>query len=228
MPAAAADRLRRTTGISLVSEVRAGQWGLDGSTKTLLAVDPATVTRMHDVDPGATDAVRRLGPRGVLVRDTVAEHRGWRVGTEVPMTFARTGTRPMRIEATFSTTAVRTDYVISLSAFEANYAQQQDLEVDVLLAPGTTPAAGRAAIRRALADFPVVKVMDRAQALRAQQEQVDRLLVPVTALLALSVAIALLGIANTLTLSVQERGRTSCGPSGWPVASCARWCGPRR
>jgi putative ABC transport system permease protein len=49
--------------------------------------------------------------------------------------------------------------------------------------------------------------MDHGEVLAAQEEQVDRLLVPVTALLALSVIIALLGIANTLALSIYERTR---------------------
>src|SRR5215207_6043688 len=49
--------------------------------------------------------------------------------------------------------------------------------------------------------------MDHKQVLAAQEEQVNRLLVPVTALLALSVIIALLGIANTLALSIFERTR---------------------
>jgi putative ABC transport system permease protein len=102
---------------------------------------------------------------------------------------------------------VRTDYVITLGAYAANYSQRLALEVDVALAPGVAPPAGRAAVEAALADLPVVKVMDRAQVLDAQEEQVNRLLVPVTALLALSVLIALLGIANTLALSIHERTR---------------------
>jgi putative ABC transport system permease protein len=77
----------------------------------------------------------------------------------------------------------------------------------VALAAGVSAADGRAAIEQALADYPVVKVMDHEEVLAAQGEQVDRLLVPVTALLALSVLIALLGIANTLALSIHERTR---------------------
>jgi len=162
---------------------------------------------MHDVDAGSAAAVRNLDDTGVLVRDTTAERYGWRVGDDVSMTFARTGTRKMRLRGTFSTPAVRTDFVISLGAYRANFAQQMDLEVDVALAPGVTPIQGRAGIHKVVADFPVVQILDRAQVLATQDAQVDRLLVPVTALLGLSVAIALLGIANTLGLSIHERTR---------------------
>ncbi|HEX3623766.1 MAG TPA: ABC transporter permease [Acidimicrobiales bacterium] len=207
VPPVVIDRLRTTAGVAGVSEILGGQWGLDGSPQTLLAVDPATVTTMHEVDARSAQAVHRLDDAGVLVRDTTAERYGWKVGDSVPMTFARTGVKRMAIEGTFSSNAVRTDYVISLGAYAANYAQQLALEVDVALAPGLTPATGRAPVEAALADYPVVKVMDRAQVLAAQRQQVDRLLVPVTALLALSVVIALLGIANTLALSIHERTR---------------------
>jgi putative ABC transport system permease protein len=207
VPPVVIDRLRETPAVATVSEIKGGQWGLDGRNQTLLAVDPTTVTTMHEVDAASAAAVRRLDDSGVLVRDTVAERYGWVVGDKVPMTFARTGTRDMKLQGVFSSTAVRTDFVITLGAYKANYAQHFSLEVDVALAAGVTPAAGRAALEEALVDFPVVKIMDHAEVLAAADEQVDRILVPVTALLALSVLIALLGIANTLALSIFERTR---------------------
>lgn len=207
VPPVVVDRLREMPALTTVSEIKGGQWGLDGRTQTLLAVDPPTVTKMHEVDAASASAVRRLDDSGVLVRDTVAERYGWVVGEQVPMTFAKTGTRQMTLQGVFSSTAVRTDFVITLGAYKANYAQQFSLEVDVALAAGVSPEAGRAAIEEALVDYPVVKVMDHAEVLAAADEQVNRLLVPVTALLALSVLIALLGIANTLALSISERTR---------------------
>jgi putative ABC transport system permease protein len=207
VPPVVVDRLRDAPGVAAVSEILGGQWGLEGRGQTLVAVDPASVTTMHAVDARSAAALARLGDDSVLVRDTTAERYGWSVGDTVPMTFARTGTRPMRLAGTFPSTAVGTDYVISLGAYRANYAQQLALEVDVALAPGVPHAEGRSRIEAAVADYPVVRVMDHGEVLTAQDEKVDSLLVPVTALLGLSVLIALLGIANTLALSVSERTR---------------------
>ena len=207
VPPVVVDRLRDVPGVAAVSEIFGGQWGLDGRAQTLVAVDPATVTTMHTVDTGSAAALARLGDGGVLVRDTTAGRYGWSVGDTVPMTFARTGTRPMRLAGTFSSTAVRTDYVISLDAYRANYSQQLALEVDVALAQGVPHAEGRSRIEAAVADYPVVRVMDHGEVVAAQEEKVDTLLFPVTALLGLSVLIALLGIGNTLALSISERTR---------------------
>jgi putative ABC transport system permease protein len=162
---------------------------------------------MHQVDPSSTAAVHLLDDKGVLVRDTVAEHHGWKVGEVVPMTFARTGVRKLVIRGLFSTMAVRTDYVISLKNATANYAQPLILEVDVKLAPGVAVSTGEARVRQALADLPVANVMNRSQVLAAQQAQIEKLLAPVAALLGLAVLIGLLGIANALALSIHERTR---------------------
>jgi putative ABC transport system permease protein len=207
VPTAVGDKLRKTKAVAKVSEIRSGQWGLEGKARTLVAVDPKTVTEAYELDPAASAALRRLDDESVLVRASVAERHGWQVGDEVPMTFARTGTQVMRLADTFTSTAVRSDYVISLNSFKSNFKQQLSLEVDVRLAPGVTPEAGRRAVEEALVDFPNVDVRDRGQVLAAQEAQVDKLLVPVTALLALSVVIALLGIVNTLALSIHERTR---------------------
>lgn len=207
LPTQAADRLRSVPEVGMVSQIRGGQWGLEGRAQSLLAVDPATVTEMHALDPVSAAATRQLDDRSVLVRRSVADRQGWKVGDQVPMTFARTGTKRLRLAATFSTTTVRSDYVVSLGAFKANFAQQLDSLVDVRLRPGVPPEAGRAAITAALADFGTADIRDRSQVLAASRDQVDRLLLPVTGLLGLSMLIALLGITNTLALSISERTR---------------------
>ena len=208
IPPAVAERLRETPEVAVVSEVRGGQWGLDGKTQTLLAVDPATVARVHRLDTAGIDAARRLGDGDVLVRASVARRHGWAVGDEVPMTFARSGTQRMRLAATYgSGTAVNTDYIVSLRTYEANYAQQLDAEIRLRLSAGISAVDARARIEKGLADFPGAKLMDRSEVLAASEDQVNRILVPVTGILVLSVLIALLGVANTLALSIHERTR---------------------
>src|SRR5690606_39338106 len=56
-------------------------------------------------------------------------------------------------------------------------------------------------------EFPQAEVDDRQEFLDAQEAQIDQILVTVNVLLLLAVVIAVLGIANTLALSVFERTR---------------------
>jgi putative ABC transport system permease protein len=207
IPPAVAARLEKTEGVAVVSQFRAGQWGLNGTAETVLAVDPTTVASVHELDPASMAAAEKLTDRTVVVRDTVAARHGWHIGDEVPMTFARTGTQRLRLVDTFAATAVSSDYVVSLRTFEANFAQQLDAEIRVRLASGVSADEGRTRIERSLTGFPNVDVLDRTEVLATQQRQVNRVLLPVTALIILSVIIALLGIANTLALSIHERTR---------------------
>jgi putative ABC transport system permease protein len=79
--------------------------------------------------------------------------------------------------------------------------------VYVKLAPGVTTAAARPALDRVLAAYPNATLMDQAQYKAQQEQQVNQMLNLIYGLLALAVIIALIGIANTLVLSIYERTR---------------------
>ncbi|WP_257477876.1 ABC transporter permease [Acidipropionibacterium jensenii] len=83
----------------------------------------------------------------------------------------------------------------------------QDSFVSVDLAPGADREAVRAGLDRATADMPLVSVMDIDEYAAEQMAQVNQILVFIYALLGLSVVIAILGIVNTLGLSIIERTR---------------------
>jgi putative ABC transport system permease protein len=65
----------------------------------------------------------------------------------------------------------------------------------------------RAAVERVAAAYPNAKLLDQTQFKEAQSAQINQLLALIYVLLALAVFIALLGIANTLALSIFERTR---------------------
>lgn len=75
------------------------------------------------------------------------------------------------------------------------------------IAPGANRDAVRAALERATADMPLVSVMDINEYAGQQMAQINQILVFIYALLGLSVVIAILGIVNTLGLSIIERTR---------------------
>jgi putative ABC transport system permease protein len=74
-------------------------------------------------------------------------------------------------------------------------------------ADGVDADEARAAVEAALVEFPQADIEDRQEFLASQEAQIDQVLVTVNVLLLLAVIIAVLGIANTLALSVFERTR---------------------
>lgn len=84
---------------------------------------------------------------------------------------------------------------------------QQDNVAFVMLDEGADWAAVDAGIDNVLAEMPLVTAKDKVEYAAEQRAQFDQLLVIVYALLGLAVVIAVLGIINTLGLSVIERTR---------------------
>jgi putative ABC transport system permease protein len=101
--------------------------------------------------------------------------------------------------------ALAGDYVLPLAAARRDFSSQLDFQVYAKLAPGVTPAAGRHAIEQVLADYPNASLLDRTQYKHEQEAQIDQMLNLMYGLLGLALVIALIGIANTLALSIYER-----------------------
>jgi putative ABC transport system permease protein len=201
-----APRLARQPELAAVSGLQSGDWRFEGETRYLYAGDPATLARVLKFDVTAGDMQGLL--RGeVMVDETELKDRGLAVGGILPMTFARTGARELRIAGTFSKNQLLGDYFVSTTTFDANFSDRLDFVVLARAAEGTSPAAARAAVERVTADFPNVELRDQAEFKEQQEDQVNQILGLVSALLFLSIVIALFGIVNTLALSVFERTR---------------------
>src|SRR5690606_6618074 len=91
--------------------------------------------------------------------------------------------------------------------FTANVTSPMTSVILVTAAPGSDPATIEDSLDHALADYPNVVVNDPEELTRDAQASVDQMLGLVTALLLLAVIVAILGIVNTLVLSVVERTR---------------------
>ncbi len=111
------------------------------------------------------------------------------------------------MQVIYSVRELAGDYILPLAAAKANFPQALDIDVFVKLAPGVSASAGRHAISSVLSSYPNATLLDQVQYRAQQARQVDQLLNLVYGLLALAVIIALIGIANTLALSIYERTR---------------------
>jgi putative ABC transport system permease protein len=201
-------QLAQRQELSAVSAMRfGGEFKLDGVTKRDDAVDPYTFGDVMDVDI-RQGKLFDFVPGTMLVSDKVAEDRHWKLGQQVTLTFPRTGDRSMRIVGVYHDAALfNSGYIITLDDYGANAADDLDSLVLAKRAKGVTDAAARAAVAPVLAQYPSVEMQDQAQFKDQVAGQIDKALVFVVILLLLAVFIALIGIVNTLALSIFERTR---------------------
>jgi putative ABC transport system permease protein len=195
--------------VEAVTPIRFGHWLDGGMTSVLTAVDPSGL-------PGASritmteGSLAALDGGGVVVADTVARERSLSLGDALSMTFPRDGTQQVRVVGIISDDSARalsTSYLISLTGYAQHYSENVDATVFVTLAADADQQAARAALQAAVADFPNAEILDQAQAAAARAGAIDQVLGLITVLLGFAVLIALLGITNTLALSIVERTR---------------------
>jgi putative ABC transport system permease protein len=201
-----APRLARQPELAAVSALQTGEWRSDGATRDLFAGDPASLGQVLKLDVTAGDA-GGLARGEILVGEQELKDKKLAVGGMLPMTFARTGTKELRIAGTFAKNQLLGDYLISTATFDANFTDRLEFVVLAKARAGVSPAAARAAVERVTADFPNVELRDQAEFKQQQEDQVNQILGLISALLALSILIALFGIVNTLALSIFERTR---------------------
>ncbi|HEX7131415.1 MAG TPA: FtsX-like permease family protein, partial [Iamia sp.] len=132
---------------------------------------------------------------------------GWAVGDPIDVVFA-SGPAQLRIAAIFEETEVVGGLLLDTEGYASRVdGPIVDAQILATVADGTTVAAADAAIERVAEAYPQVSVQDREEYKEAQGATIDGLLNMIYALLALAVVIALIGIANTLALSILERTR---------------------
>jgi putative ABC transport system permease protein len=193
----------KAPGVTAVSTVYDGAFDFRHSLSNLTAVStdqlPRTVILHMDRGHGAS----ALAADEMLIDTTTATSKHLSVGSVVPVTFALTGSSRIRIGGIFRPNALLGSYVVGDRYFLAHF--DNPLPVAVLLTTDSTSPATASGISAGLRAFPGLKIQTRAAFQKSQQAQVNQLLGLVYALLALAVVIALIGIVNTLMLSVFER-----------------------
>ena len=214
-------QVRKATGLG------AGTMLIDGASTNVSIADPRQLAPMLRL--GATSGtLSGLGPSQLAVFKATAAAKGWRVGTPVTVQYADGATQRFTIGTLYQADAIVGDYLLSRAAWAAHEAQSRDTLVLITLKDGVSLSAGAAAVTRAAWPFGAPTVQTRQDYITAQTASTNQLLDLAYVLLALAIIIALLGIGNTLALSLYERTRElgllrAVGATRRQVCALVRW-----
>jgi putative ABC transport system permease protein len=193
----------------------------------LTVTDVGRLTDVLDPDVRSGSIASAVGHR-IAVSEKVAGENGWRMGQALPVRFNDGTSEQFTVAATYHESQLTGDYVMSRADWAPHAVQDMDQVVLIKHRPGVSSAAMRAAVEGAVAPYGSPKVQDRQQYVASVASQVNALLGLIYVMLFLAIAIALMGIANTLSLAVHERRRElgllrAVGGTRSQVRSMVRW-----
>ncbi|MER5627011.1 FtsX-like permease family protein [Streptosporangium sp. NPDC002544] len=199
------DRVAAVPGVRGVTAVRHGTMGIAGGQVPVLVADPVALAGPANLK--IEDGTGTLAADGLLVQSALAAERGWKVGSTVTGRYPDRSTATLRVSGLFAANEVLgMSFVVSPAGYQAHAPAGLIQKAFVDLDDGGEEQA-LAAVRSALRAYPNVELKDR-EAVRADaRQEIDQVLNLIVVLLVLSIAIAALGIVNTLSLSVMERTR---------------------
>jgi putative ABC transport system permease protein len=226
-PAAIKD-VAKVSGVQEISPSGWGQARFDGAGSSYSAIDPATAADLMNLDLSA-GSLGDLGTDGIVVSKSAATTHNWQVGDTITADFAATGAHDLRVVGIYDSKGwIGDNFIISIPAQNAFAGPQLVTAGLVTVANGADQGEVQDSISAALADHPDARVLDQQGYEDVASGTINQLLAFVTVMLLLAVVIALLGIVNTLVLSVFERTRElgllrAVGMTRNQVRAMVRW-----
>ncbi len=214
--------------VRAASGIGTGAAKVNGSDRQFVVVDPRTIENVLDlgIEQGSLD---QLGVGTTAVSTRYADDHNLKVGDTVPVSYADGSSGQLRIVATFANRdVVGSDFTMSTDEWAPHANENLDSLVVIKLNSGVSLADGRQAVEQVAASYPNAKVQDRQQFTDQAFGQVNQVLALVYVMLALAIVIALMGIANTLSLSIHERTHElgllrAVGETRQQLRSMVRW-----
>ncbi|UPK75027.1 ABC transporter permease [Nocardioidaceae bacterium SCSIO 66511] len=177
---------------------------LNDKSATMTGGDAAELNEIYDFPMVSGSIDVRQGE--IAVSESTADDRDLSIGDSVTLAFP-SGEQQAEVTGIYEDSNVVSGVLVPYSTLQRADLPRRDFTTSVNAASGVSGAELQSALDDLVEDEPLVTVQDQQDFIDTQRAQVDQLVLLVYALLALAIVIAVLGIINTLALSVIERTR---------------------
>ena len=203
-PTGIGDDMEKVDGVAMITRDQFTPALIDGAPSALLGVDPA-YGEIYDLD--VTEGTQDLSGHQAVISTDAAEDYGVGLGDRLEL--AVPGDQSARVEVVgiIEPTPVVGDVNVPLGVLTGMGLNRTDTSLSINLEEGSDREAVQRDLEEVVADVPIVSVQDKEEFADSILTQINTLLYLIYGLLALAVVIAVIGIINTLGLSVIERTR---------------------
>ncbi|MFF6995562.1 ABC transporter permease [Streptomyces sp. NPDC008313] len=197
-------KLAATEGVTATSPLRDAPARIDRGTEYLTGVDGDTIEQLTDltVTGGAFD----VGGTRVVVDDTTAKDHGWKAGSGFTVAYEDGAKQRLTVAGTYEGNDMIQGIILDNAALAPHQSDPADTQVMLKTEHGAS-AAAKDRLEKALGDNPAVQVQDKKDISEANAKMFTLMLNMLYGLLAMAVIVAVLGVINTLAMSVFERSQ---------------------
>ncbi|MCX2954026.1 ABC transporter permease [Lentzea sp. NEAU-D7] len=200
-------KIEKTDGVK--SAVGWSQDGVLEGENQLFAVgvtDMPALATMFGLKP-KSGTIAPLKDDQFALPEEMAAEKGWSVGSKVTLQLAKGEPKTYSVGFIWAKSQVLQGALVMPESASKDFRSDQIAQAFVQVAPGVSAADVQKRVEPLFADNPEITVQDRSAFVKQTTSQFDTVLLMIQILLALAILIAVLGVINTLALSVIERTR---------------------
>lgn len=201
---AVGDAFADVDGVDLVNRQQSVSGSLDSEPVTVAGTDE-NFGEIYEL--AVVEGTQEFGDGEAVVFEEFARTHGLAVGDTFSPAFPGDRSLDLEVVGIVESTEVTWPVTVTLDSLSEAGFTRQDFTISITVADGADVEAVRADLEEAAAAVPTVAVYDKEGFADAIGDQVNQLLFMIYGLLALAIVIAIIGIINTLGLSVLERTR---------------------
>jgi len=209
VPPAMVAKLKSLPELATVAAQYSGKTTINGESEQTAAMDPIGYHTL--INPIMKQgSISDVVPGTIALQNNQLDSLKTTVGSTVTVTGKDGAKASLKVVASYEDSGIgMPESVLSVPDFEKLVSSPGPDTVTMLAKPGVTPTASRAAVEATVNDDQLLTVYSVADYKNQLSSGLDQILALFTGMLGLAILIALIGIANTLSLSVLERTRES-------------------
>ncbi|CAL9515261.1 ABC transporter permease [Streptomyces sp. enrichment culture] len=197
-------KLKKADDVTATSPMRNAVSRIDGGTEYLTGVDGSTFDRLtrFEIESGRFE----VGGSRVVVDDDTAASYGWKAGSQFTAAFEDGEKERLTVSGVYRGNEMISGIMLDTATLAPHESEPNDMLVMVKTADGPSEAS-KESLEKLLGNNPGIKVQDKKDLSAEVAQMFTVVLNMVYGLLAMAVIVAVLGVINTLAMSVFERAQ---------------------
>ncbi|GAB1329233.1 ABC transporter permease [Streptomyces sennicomposti] len=196
--------LKATDGVTALSPLRDAPSRIDDETEYLTGVNGAAIGELTDLT--VKDGSFTVGGDKVVVDDRTAEDHHWTAGSGFTVAYEDGGKQKLTVAGVYEGNDMIRGIMLDNAVLAPHQSEATDMQVMVKTADGASEAT-KDKLVKALGDNPAIQVQDKKDISNGIAQMFTLMLNMLYGLLAMAVIVAVLGVINTLAMSVFERSQ---------------------